>query len=342
MQKKQVIKAIKNFYCEKQLRSFFKDNIKIEYNNIHLTNLENYLILKNCDGLFNCDETIKILDKKNFLKFYDKKEYINITSDEQTCYLNYKQVNLKIPNHPSHDWIELPEQSDTMSYSVNKEFVDAIIKADTFSDKDKNRYNLDCVCIDFKNEYAISTNQIVLRMEKFNLYRKIERENIFINSNIIKLLEVLKDDIRTINLSNNCIYFEGDDFTLCSRLFDTQFPKYMEAVNNFNNQNLEYEINLDKPELKNILADFDMVICENFNTICCDYQTFYAKTAVGELEYKIFNNVDKKQAIGLNYHYLKDYLKVLDDGFQLRCYGAKKPLVLKDGDNYLFMSPVEI
>jgi len=342
MQKKQVIKAIKNFYCDKQLKTLFKDNIKIESNNIHLTNLENYLILKNCDSLFNCDDSIKILDKQNFLKFYDKKDYTNLTSDNKTCFLNYKQVNFKTPNYSNDSWVELLEQSDTMSYSVNKQFIDALIKADTFSNKEKNRYNLNCVGIDFKNQYAIATNQIVLRMEKFDLYRKIDRENVFINSNIIKLLDVLKEDIRTINLSNNCIYFEGDDFTLCSRLFDTQFPKYMEALNNFKNQNFDYEINLDKPELKNILNDFDMVICDNFNAICCDYQTFYAKTTVGELEYKIYNNVEKKDIIGLNYHYLKDYLKVLDNYFSLRCYGAKKPIILKDDNNYLFMSPMAI
>jgi hypothetical protein len=114
----------------------------------------------------------------------------------------------------------------------------------------------------------------------------------------------------------------------------------MSAVEQFSS--CDDPINIELKQAKNIISDLEIVACENARNVAFDGSSFKLCTPKGEIESAIDHDV-LDFSVGLNLGFLKNYVSACKpDNFKLQVYAPKRPVIFKDENGILFMSPVVI
>lgn len=335
----------------KQIRPILQ-NFRIEIVNheatIHATDLNMALkyrtsvLHENADFLINGKMFKDAIKNSNGLNDLNK----NCTSAEI--------AGINLPLFPGDDFPEVPDRTENVESNqileIESELLYKAISQTSFSmNKGMNRYALDSMLLNFTgtNFQAVATDQIRLAFYEAGYYSTstvggkfiIPAKAIYILESILKKA---KGKTQIIPVNKSEIYFKIGNYTLLTRLVDTQFPKYEDAYEKYMN-NPRFDVN--KAEL---LAATDQML------LLCDKNHGSGNLILesGKLVLKMMGTAGSSAAsvniiysgekivIGLTWHFLKEFLKVAEtETLELIISGDKQPVILSYGNIRYFMSP---
>lgn len=352
LNKKQII-ALKSITCKSNNRPALQ-NVRLSSEKVEINNLEfslqlfgNYPIQSDSDFLIPQTQFFKLAESLNYIHHENKQAIIG-----------KGKSTFKFPAYNTHDYPDTPNSIDM----DNLEFVTIcnlediavpFIDAAQFANKDKNRYCLNSVKIDFKNGLMIGTDQVQLRATRFTKSDKVE--SAILPSSLAPMLKALNDIYGnhqiTIDCSKTSFVISSAQFRIVSRQVEAQFPNYLSAMDNFKGDGQIIGLKA----LETGLKDIDLVLCENAMNAKIESNlynlTISASTPIGEASHEIAvdkanTTLEQEQYCGFNPNMLKNYLRTVKPYKLTNCEivitSPKKPVIIRDDKGFLFMSPVAV
>lgn len=312
-------------------------NARILDGRLHFTDMEIGLILTS-PNLDICGDDFCV-PAHQLAKLMDSKGFLQGRVEERTLSLWAGKAKFKLPSYSTEVFpdIPMPSRIDNKRVELHDDFMEALKRASTCANKDKSRYGLNSIKLDFNNGVAVATDQVRLSAQKM---QTIAGESPIIPMKAFELLKALPIP-SCIQFESDSLYFLHDDYILVTKLVEAQYPQYMSAIATYSKRDVE--IRLDKCILNDALKDLDLMACENAYNCKLENSTISISTPLGEASYD-FDRIEHVTN-GINIQFLKDYVKTLD---KAECFTLglsnepKKPITLKNDNGVVFFSPCAI
>ncbi|MDD2212003.1 MAG: DNA polymerase III subunit beta [Clostridia bacterium] len=271
------------------------------------------------------------------------------TVNENELVIKYENSQLNFKTLPADDFPELPDIDSEYELTITAAELKQMIRQIVFAcSTDERRPLFTGVLCEVENDnfrmISTDTHRLALKQGKIET-KAAKLLSFIIPAKILSELARLvqnDEEICYINISKNLATFLLDNILVVCRLLEGQFPNYRQVVPTQYNLKIKTKTKLLSEAVERIsLFSAD----NNTNTVKMKIEgsllTIFSQSELGQGYEQIEIKSDGEPVeIALNYRYLLDVFKVIDDEFlTIEFTGSLSPGIIRplDNDNFLYL-----